>query len=58
MLQVPGDDVEALSVLMTERGHEVAAVLTEPVQGAGGVFPPAEGYLADVRRLCDQHGAC
>jgi putrescine aminotransferase len=57
VVQVPGDDVEALSVLMTERGHEVAAVLTEPVQGAGGVFPPAEGYLADVRRLCDQHGA-
>ncbi len=57
VLQVPGDDVEALSVLMTERGHEVAAVLTEPVQGAGGVFPPTEGYLADVRRLCDQHGA-
>ena len=57
VLQVPGDDVEALSVLMTERGHEVAAVLTEPVQGAGGVFPPSEGYLADVRRLCDQHGA-
>jgi putrescine---pyruvate transaminase len=57
VLQVPGDDVEALSVLMTERGHEVAAVLTEPVQGAGGVYPPTEGYLADVRRLCDQHGA-
>jgi adenosylmethionine-8-amino-7-oxononanoate aminotransferase len=57
VLQVPGDDVEALSVLMTERGHEVAAVLTEPVQGAGGVFPPTEGYLANVRRLCDQHGA-
>ncbi|HEX4981148.1 MAG TPA: aspartate aminotransferase family protein [Ilumatobacteraceae bacterium] len=57
VLQVPGDDVEALSVLMTERGDEVAAVLTEPVQGAGGVFPPTEGYLNDVRRLCDQHGA-
>ena len=57
VVQVGGDDVEALSVLMTERGPQVAAVLTEPVQGAGGVFPPAEGYLADVRRLCDQHGA-
>ena len=32
-------------------------MLTEPVQGAGGVFPPTDGYLADVRRLCDQHGA-
>jgi putrescine---pyruvate transaminase len=57
VVQVPSDDVEALASLMAERGHEVAAVLTEPVQGAGGVFPPAEGYLSSLRRLCDQHGA-
>jgi putrescine aminotransferase len=57
VVQVPGDDIEALSVLMAERGGEVAAVITEPVQGAGGVFPPPPGYLADLRRLCDQHGA-
>lgn len=57
VVQVPGDDVEALAALMAERSHEVAAVITEPVQGAGGVWPPEEGYLESVRRLCDQHGA-
>jgi len=57
MVQVPSDDVEALSVLMAERSHQVAAVIAEPVQGAGGVFPPDDGYLAALRRLCDQHGA-
>jgi adenosylmethionine-8-amino-7-oxononanoate aminotransferase len=57
MVQVPADDNEALSVLMSERGEHVAAVLIEPVQGAGGVFPPAEGYLAEARALCDRHGA-
>jgi putrescine---pyruvate transaminase len=57
VVQVPADDVEALASLMTQRGNEVAAVIVEPVQGAGGIWPPTEGYLESVRRLCDQHGA-
>lgn len=57
VVQVPSDDPEALAVLLAERSDEVAAVITEPVQGAGGVFPPAEGYLQELRRLCDRHGA-
>ena len=43
--------------LFAEQGDEIAAVITEPVQGAGGVRPPVDGYLAGLRRLCDQHGA-
>ena len=57
VVQVPSDDVEALSMLMSEHSDQVAAIITEPVQGAGGVFPPADGYLAELRRLCDLHGA-
>lgn len=57
VVQVASDDLEAMASLMAERGAEVAAVITEPVQGAGGVFPPTEGYLAGLRKLCDQHGA-
>ena len=57
VVQVPADDVEALASLMADRGHEVAAVIVEPVQGAGGIHPATEGYLEGVRRLCDQHGA-
>ena len=57
VVQVPGDDIEALSVLMAERTDEIAAVITEPVQGAAGVYPPPDGYLDEARRLCDQHGA-
>ena len=57
VVQVPADDSEALATLMSERGPTIAAVLVEPVQGAGGVFPPTEGYLEEVRRLCDRHGA-
>jgi adenosylmethionine-8-amino-7-oxononanoate aminotransferase len=57
VVQVPSEDVEALSVVMAERSDEIAAVLVEPVQGAGGVYPPPPGYLEDLRRLCDRHGA-
>jgi putrescine---pyruvate transaminase len=57
VLQVPSDNPEALAHVFAERSGEVAAVLTEPVQGAGGVYPPAPGYLQAVRRMCDEHGA-
>jgi len=57
VVQVASDDIEALSLLMSENADRVAAVVTEPVQGAGGVFPPTDGYLAETRRLCDQYGA-
>jgi len=55
--QVASDDLEAMSVLMTQRGSTVAAVLAEPLQGAGGVYPPSPNYLQGLRKLCDQHGA-
>ena len=55
--EVGGDDLEAVSVLFASHGERIAAVLAEPVQGAGGVHPPAEGYLEGLRRLCDEHGA-
>jgi putrescine---pyruvate transaminase len=57
VVQVPADDVEALASVMAQHGDTVAAVLTEPVQGAGGIYPPDEHYLPQLRRLCDQHGA-
>ena len=55
--QIASDDLEALSVLMTQRGNTVAAILAEPLQGAGGVYPPSADYLKGLRKLCDQHGA-
>jgi putrescine---pyruvate transaminase len=57
VLHVPGDDLEALSVLMAEHSDRLAAVIAEPVQGAGGVYPAQPGYLEGLRRLCDLHGA-
>ncbi len=56
-LEVPHDDLEAMASIFAEQGDRIAAVLTEPLQGAGGVFPPADGYLEGLRRLCDDNGA-
>ena len=56
-MTLPAEDIEAIATLMSQRGNEVAAIITEPVQGAGGVFPPPDGYLQSLRKLCDQHGA-
>jgi adenosylmethionine-8-amino-7-oxononanoate aminotransferase len=57
VVQVDKDDLEAIERLFAERGQEVAAVIAEPVVGAGGVYPPVPGYLEGLRRLCDEHGA-
>ncbi len=50
---VPWQDLEALERAITP---EVAAVLLEPVQGEGGVWPAGHDYFQAVRELCDQRG--
>lgn len=56
-VEVPADDIEAAATVFADHGERVAGFLTEPVQGAGGVFTPPDGYLQGIRRLCDDNGA-
>lgn len=57
VVNVAGPDIEPMARLFAEHGDSIAAVLSEPLQGAGGVFPPPEGYLEGLRSLCDEHDA-
>jgi putrescine aminotransferase len=57
VVQVPKDDLAALDDLLAREGQRVAAIFTEPVIGAGGVYPPVPGYLRALRERCDRVGA-
>ncbi len=54
--RVSAHDIAEIEELFDRSGSTIAAVITEPVQGAGGVFPPVEGYLTRLRELCDEAG--
>ena len=54
-VRAPYNDVEALENI-AKHSTNVVAVLVEPVQGEGGVQVPADNYLNEVRRLCDENG--
>ncbi len=57
VVQVGKDDLDGVRAAFEQHPGRVAAVFAEPVIGAGGVWPPAPGYLEGLRALCDQHGA-
>lgn len=57
VIQVDADDIEAMSIACERHAGKIAAIIAEPVQGAGGVWPSTPEYLSQLRRLCDTNGA-
>ena len=57
VIQVDADDIEAMAIAVNENKGRLAAIIAEPVQGAGGVWPSSSEYLSQLRRLCDDNGA-
>ena len=51
---VPFNDLDALVEAVD---GDTCAVLLEPIQGEGGVYPADHAYLEKARELCDKFGA-
>jgi putrescine---pyruvate transaminase len=57
-VQVPHDSLASMQAEFDRLGPErIAAVFLEPVIGAGGVYPPVDGYIEGVAELCASTGA-
>lgn len=53
-LRAPFGDIEALR-LIASNSKNVVAVLVEPILGEGGIVVPDEGYLKQIRSLCNEN---
>ena len=56
ILVAPFNDLGAAESLLEEHAGEVAAIMIEPMMGAGGGIQPADGYLQGLRQLADKYG--
>lgn len=53
-IRVPFNDVNAIKTVLQSR-HDVVAIMVEPIQGNGGIKIPADDYLLQLRKLCDEY---
>ena len=49
------NDIESVKALINEK---TAAIIVEPVQGEGGVYPCHQPFMKQLRQLCDEHDIC
>ncbi|MGB6973804.1 MAG: glutamate-1-semialdehyde 2,1-aminomutase [Terracidiphilus sp.] len=56
-LALPYNNLDAVEAAFAAYAGAIAAVILEPVVGNAGCIPPAEGFLAGLRRLTAREGA-
>ncbi|OTW95163.1 glutamate-1-semialdehyde 2,1-aminomutase [Bacillus toyonensis] len=57
VITVPFNNVETLKEALDKWGHEVAAILVEPIVGNFGIVEPKPGFLEKVNELVHEAGA-
>ncbi|MET3290451.1 UNVERIFIED_CONTAM: glutamate-1-semialdehyde 2,1-aminomutase [Brevibacillus sp. OAP136] len=55
-ITVPYNDLESVRLAFETFGHELAAVIVEPIAGNMGVVPPQPGFLEGLREITRQYG--
>lgn len=53
-IRAPFNDLDAIHTIAANR-EDVVAVMIEPIQGEGGIFPADESYLRALAKLCEQN---
>ena len=51
-----GRNLEAMEALLKQHHERIAGIIVEPMPNAGGMVPPAPGYLRGLRALADKYG--
>ncbi len=53
-ISIPYDNIQALEEVLKNNSN-VAGFLIEPIQGEAGVYTPADDYMMNVKKLCNQY---
>ncbi|MBC8258091.1 MAG: aspartate aminotransferase family protein [SAR324 cluster bacterium] len=56
VLVAPFNDLQAMESVLSANTGLVAAIIVEPMLGAGGVVPATDNYLQGLRELADKYG--
>lgn len=56
VITLPFNDPESLELALKRYGHEVAALITEPMLGNFGLADPDPGFMDLLRKKCDEYG--
>jgi len=53
---IPWNNPEVFEKLARDKGHEIAAILMNPIDYNNGCIGSSTEYLQAIRRICDEHG--
>jgi glutamate-1-semialdehyde 2,1-aminomutase len=56
ILTLPFNDFEVLDATLKREGHQVAAIIVEPILGNAASIGPKKGWLEFLRTKCDEYG--